>query len=111
MKRKWMSCIAAAVLLMMTGSNAAIAAPKYQWRIASEEIAGSVADMYAHEFARLLKEKSKGAIQLDVYPSGTLGSPTEMFELTLNGAVDNIAITSARVRTNFLPLKSRRAMA
>ena len=88
MKRKWMSCIAAAVLLMMMGSNAAIAAPKYQWRIASEEIAGSVADMYAHEFARLLKEKSKGAIQLDVYPSGTLGSPTEMFELTLNGAVE-----------------------
>ncbi len=88
MKRKWMSCIAVTVLLMMAVSNVAIAAPKYQWRIASEEIAGSVADMYAHEFARLLKEKSKGAIQLDVYPSGTLGSPTEMFELTLNGAVE-----------------------
>ncbi len=63
-------------------------AAKYQWKLAGEEIAESVADLYAQEFARLLKEKSNGDIQLDIYPHGTLGTPTEMFELTLNGAVE-----------------------
>lgn len=69
-------------------AGGAAAAPKYQWRAATETIAGSVADMYAQEFARLLKEKSNGDIQLDIYHSGTLGTPTEMFELTLNGAIE-----------------------
>lgn len=69
-------------------AGAAMAGPKYQWRVACETIAGSVADMYAQELARLLKEKSNGEIQLDVYHSGSLGTPTEMFELTLDGAVE-----------------------
>ena len=63
-------------------------AAQYQWKLACEEIAESVADLYAQEFARLLKEKSNGEIQLDIYHHGTLGTPTEMFELTLNGAVE-----------------------
>ena len=69
-------------------SGGAAAAPKYQWRAATETIAGSVADMYAQEFARLLKEKSNGDIELEIYHSGTLGTPTEMFELNLNGAIE-----------------------
>ncbi len=63
-------------------------AAAYQWKMACEEIAGSVSDLYAQEFARLLKEKSNGDIQLDIFHHGTLGTPTEMFELTLNGAVE-----------------------
>lgn len=44
--------------------------------------------MYAQELARLLKEKSNGDIQLDIYHAGSLGTPTEMFELNLNGAIE-----------------------
>lgn len=63
-------------------------AAQYNWKLAHEEIAGSVADEYAVNFARLLNEKSGGKINVDVFPSGTLGTPTEMFELCLNGAVE-----------------------
>ena len=78
--------ITLACLAVFAGS--AVAGPKYQWRIASETIAGSVADLYAQELARLLKEKSNGDIQLDIYHAGSLGTATEMFELNLNGAIE-----------------------
>lgn len=75
------------VMVLSFGAVPASAA-KYDWRLASEELADSAVDLYAHEFARLLKEKSNGDIQLEVFPHGTLGTPTEMFELALNGAVE-----------------------
>lgn len=83
-----MKKVAALVCLICLLSVSPTWAAKYRWRLASEEIAESVADLYAHEFARLLKEKSNGEIELEIYPHGTLGAPTEMFELTLNGAVE-----------------------
>ena len=76
------------VMVLSCGAVPASAA-KYNWRLASEELADSAVDLYAHEFARLLKEKSNGDIQLEVFPHGTLGTPTEMFELALNGAVED----------------------
>lgn len=82
--KKWLLVLVLSLSLFASPSFAA----KYNWRLANEEIAGSVSDLYAQEFARLLKEKSGGEIQLDLFPSGTLGTPTEMFELTLNGAVE-----------------------
>lgn len=76
------------VIAVLSSSVAPVFAAKYNWRLASEELAESAVDLYAHEFARLLKEKSNGDIQLEIFPHGTLGTPTEMFELTLNGAVE-----------------------
>jgi len=89
--KKNFRCICSIFFVTILGfafAGAALAAPKYQWRIASETIAGSVADLYAQELARLLKEKSNGDIQLEIYHSGSLGTPTEMFELTLAGAIE-----------------------
>ncbi|MEA3285246.1 MAG: TRAP transporter substrate-binding protein DctP [Synergistota bacterium] len=77
-----------AATFALTVATTAFGAPKYQWRLAEEEITGSVCDVYANEFARLLKEKSDGEIQLDIYPLGTLGSPKEIFELCQNGAIE-----------------------
>ena len=53
------------VMVLSCGAVPASAA-KYNWRLASEELADSAVDLYAHEFARLLKEKSNGDIQLEV---------------------------------------------
>lgn len=88
MKKRMFRFATLAFALMFLFPGMATAAPKYEWRLACETIAGSVADYYAQEFARLLKEKSNGDIQLDIFHSGTLGTPTEMFELTLNGAIE-----------------------
>ncbi|MGI6784427.1 MAG: DctP family TRAP transporter solute-binding subunit [Aminivibrio sp.] len=84
------SCISLflAVAVLLATAGVAAAAPKYEWRLACETIAGSVADHYARELARLLKEKSNGDIQLEIFHSGALGTPTEMFELTLNGSIE-----------------------
>lgn len=86
MKKCW-----AVLLLVVMASSVGVVpafAAKYSWRLASEELADSAVDLYAHEFARLLREKSDGDIQLEIFPHGTLGTPTEMFELALNGAVE-----------------------
>ena len=72
--KKWLLVLELSLALFASPSFAA----KYNWRLANEEIAGSVSDLYAQEFARLLKEKSGGEIQLDLFPSGTLGTPTEI---------------------------------
>ena len=80
MKKRMMRCgsITLVLVFLFVFAGEAEAAPKYQWRLACETIAGSIADLYAQEFARLLKEKSNGDIQLDIFHSGTLGTPTEI---------------------------------
>ncbi|MCF4115195.1 TRAP transporter substrate-binding protein DctP [Dethiosulfovibrio acidaminovorans] len=60
----------------------------YHWRLAEEEVEGSVCDLYAREFAKLLKEKSGGTIELSIFPLGTLGTPQEIYDLCRQGSVD-----------------------
>ncbi len=63
-------------------------AAEYQWKLAHEELPGGFMDSVAQEFSKLLKEKSAGKIQLDIYPSGTLGTSEDMVELVQHGAVE-----------------------
>lgn len=87
--------------MAMFFAPAAMAA-KYEWRLAEEEITDSVCDVYAKEFARLLKEKSNGDINLEVYPLGTLGTPEEIFELCQNGSIEFVLDGAGQVG-NFVP--------
>lgn len=59
-----------------------------QWRFAIEEIQGSVQHEYALRFAELLEQKTDGAIRVEVYPYGSLGTSEQLTELVRNGAVD-----------------------
>ncbi len=97
MKRKIVLALTIAVLF----AQAAVAA-KYEWRLAEEEITDSVCDVYAKEFARLLKEKSSGDINLEIYPLGTLGTPEEIFELCQNGSIEFVLDGAGQVG-NFVP--------
>ncbi|MDY4033506.1 MAG: DctP family TRAP transporter solute-binding subunit [Pyramidobacter sp.] len=97
MKRR----IVLALVLAMFFAPVAVAA-KYEWRLAEEEITDSVCDVYAKEFARLLKEKSNGDINLEVYPLGTLGTPEEIFELCQNGSIEFVLDGAGQVG-NFVP--------
>ena len=58
-----------------------------EWNFAIEEISGSVQDRYAQEFKRLIEEKSEGAITVEVYPYGSLGTSAELTELVQIGAI------------------------
>lgn len=55
----------------------------------------------SEEFARLVKEKSEGKIQVDVYPSATLGTETENLQALGNGTLD-VAIIAAEFYANYI---------
>ena len=57
------------------------------WRFAIEEVPGSVQDAYAQKFKKLIEERSEGAIQVIVYPYGSLGTSDQVTELLHMGAL------------------------
>ena len=57
------------------------------WRFAIEETAGSVQDSYAREFERLVEERTNGAVDVKVYPYGTLGTSDDLTEQLRMGAL------------------------
>ncbi|KHE71868.1 C4-dicarboxylate ABC transporter [Halobacillus sp. BBL2006] len=60
----------------------------YNWKFVTEEVDGQVQYEYAEEFAKRMKEKSDGAVNIDVYEFGGLGSETDQVEQLQNGAVE-----------------------
>lgn len=58
-----------------------------EWKFALEEIEGSVQDMYAQEFKRLVEERTGGDVTVTVYPYGQLGTSADLTELTQGGVV------------------------
>ncbi|MBA2175170.1 DctP family TRAP transporter solute-binding subunit [Halobacillus locisalis] len=60
----------------------------YDWRFVTEEVDGQVQYEYAEEFAKRMNEKSDGAVNIDVYEFGGLGSETDQVEQLQNGAVE-----------------------
>lgn len=78
--------VLAAALVVFTFSGQALAA-KYNWKFAHEELQGGFMDEVAREFAKRLADKSGGEIQIDIYPSGTLGTSEDLVELVQNGAI------------------------
>lgn len=57
------------------------------WRFAIEEIDGSVQDAYAREFKKRIEERSDGAVRVEIYPYGSLGTSDDLTELTAMGAI------------------------
>mgnify|MGYP000560204849 CR=1 FL=1 len=58
-----------------------------EWKFAIEEIPGSIMDAYAQEFKRKIETKTNGDITINVYPLGSLGTPTEIVEQTADSVV------------------------
>ncbi|GGC58464.1 TRAP transporter substrate-binding protein DctP [Marinobacter halophilus] len=63
------------------------------WRFALEEIEGSVQHTYAEAFKEHIEQISGDRIVVDVFPYGSLGTSTQLTELTRNGSV-NLAFAS-----------------
>ena len=78
------------VLMMVFSLTSAnnVEAAKYNWKIALEEIEGSVQHEWALEFKKRLAEKSDGEINLNIYPYGTLGSSSDISDQTVNGILE-----------------------
>ncbi|SDO42955.1 DctP family TRAP transporter solute-binding subunit [Alkalicoccus daliensis] len=59
-----------------------------EWRFVVEETQGQVQYVYAQEFADLVSEKSDGALTIDVYEFGALGSEVDQVEQLTDGVVE-----------------------
>lgn len=58
-----------------------------QWRFAIEETVGSVQHKYALKFKELVEARSKGEIEVTIYPYGTLGTSDQITELVDMGVI------------------------
>jgi len=58
------------------------------WRFALEEVEGSVQDAYAEEFKRRIEERSDGAIEVEIYPYGALGTSSQLTEMAQSGGIE-----------------------
>ncbi len=57
------------------------------WRFAIEEIEGSVQYDYATRFESLVEERTNGAVSVEVYPYGSLGTSAQLSEQVQSGAL------------------------
>ena len=104
--------VLAAVILLLSGcsdssdsgSETQAGAPGHPetWRFALEEIEGSVQHAYAKAFQTRIQEVSDGNIEVEVFPYGSLGTSTQLTELTRNGSV-NLAFASPGHLANQVP--------
>lgn len=84
MTRILAGALLAAVSLLASSCNPSTSRAEHaapvKWRFAIEEPAGSVQDAYAQKFKELIEQHSEGAIEVVVYPYGTLGTSDELTE-------------------------------
>ena len=63
------------------------------WRFAIEEVSGSVQDAYAQAFKERIERATQGAVRVQIYPYGTLGSSDHTTEQLVGGLIQ-FAISS-----------------
>ncbi len=83
-------CLIVLLAALFTGvgcRNSHEAAPSVIWRFAIEETPGSVQDAYAQKFKELIESRTKGEVEVTVYPYGTLGTSDHVTELLAMGTV------------------------
>lgn len=62
------------------------------WKFASEEAKKDVQDIYAQEFAKVVKKESNGKIKVRIYYYGQLGGENDIVELTSNGSIQFVSV-------------------
>jgi len=73
-------------------ANPAVSAPKISLTIASLEPVGAPSTIAVQHFASLLAERSKGEIQLNPNPAGSLGAGLQIMEGVSTGTIDMISM-------------------
>ncbi|MFP4648966.1 MAG: TRAP transporter substrate-binding protein DctP [Halorhodospira sp.] len=68
----------------------ALAAPLHaaeQWRVALEEVEGSIQHRYAERFAERIEAQTDGEVEVEILPYGTIGEMGDIYEQLQSGAV------------------------
>jgi tripartite ATP-independent transporter DctP family solute receptor len=88
--------VIAACLAMLAASGAALA-QTHNLKLGHASSAESSQQVALVKFAELVKERSKGEVEITVYPGSTLGPDAQLINLTRGGSID-IAVSGS---TNF----------
>lgn len=72
-------------------------------RLAHTQSTEHLINTSAEKFAKLVNEKSGGSIQIDVYPSETLGTNTELAEACSEGDVDLYISATGQYTSRYTP--------
>lgn len=86
LKRKALGTICALLL------GASVHLQAATWKFASEEAKNDVQDIFAQEFAKIVKKESKGKIKVRIYYYGQLGGENDIVELTSNGSIQFVSV-------------------
>lgn len=101
--KKTLAALMGATALLFTVSAAfAQAKPEFVFKLAEIHPAGYPTELGDQEFARLVNERSKGRIKIDVYNGAQLGQERPTVEKVLTGDIDFARISLAPV-TQFAP--------
>lgn len=99
--KKLFAVVLVVVLIMAIGATAATKPVKL--KLSEVHIAGYPTTLADQEFARLVKQKTNGRIEIDVYYGGTLyGSEPEALEAMVVGELGFARVSAAPV-ANFVP--------
>lgn len=99
--KKLFAVVLVVVLIMAIGATAATKPVKF--KLSEVHIAGYPTTLADQEFARLVKQKTNGRIEIDVYYGGTLyGSEPEALEAMVVGELGFARVSAAPV-ANFVP--------
>ncbi|MCF7935281.1 MAG: TRAP transporter substrate-binding protein DctP [Synergistales bacterium] len=84
--RKFLTLLLVAVLVVAFAGVASAA--EYTFRAGHPNPVDTPYDKLTHEFADLVKEKTDGRVEVQIYPNNQLGDWTETFELIMRGNVN-----------------------
>jgi len=87
------------LLVLVSFTLTAEAAPKYSLKLAFEEVTGSMEYKFAAKFKEYVEKESKGEISLSIFPGQQLGDPFAMLESAQTGVIDIVNINGGSVAT------------
>lgn len=74
----------------------------YPWAIATDSPKDTVTSLFAHKFADEVMRISEGAMKIEVYENGTLGSDRELVESCMGGDIPFV-IQNTAPQVSFMP--------
>jgi len=94
--------IVALFLILSTEGIGLCQQKTYHWRIGFNTVEGSVRDVAAKEFRRIVSERTNGQVKVDIFPGEILGTEQEMIEAVMVGALD-IQLSGGGSMQNLIP--------
>lgn len=92
------------IMVVVLCSNVQLIAATRTLKLAEVHPKGYPTEMADEEFARIVKEKTKGALDIQVYFGGQLGSENDVVEQTKLGVIEFVRVSTSPVISVYKPI-------